>query len=103
MFYNGYRQDVALIALFTLLGAFLKEVLGRNESNLLVYNTLLAYIMEMLVVGAMVTGYGRNLSAMTAGVILFLVCVAIALGYIIVEVMFKYARLFREKAGTDSY
>lgn len=73
MFYNGYRQDVMLIGLFTILISFLKDFIGKREGNPLIYNTLLAYLMEIMAIVAMLSGAGRSLTSMTAGLIIFLI------------------------------
>ena len=73
MFFNGWRQDVALVALIALVIVFVREQLSKREDNPLITNTLLAYLMEIMVVGAMLCGLGRSLTSMTAGLIMLLI------------------------------
>ena len=73
MFYNGYRQDVALVALFALIIVFVSHRVFKQEDNPLIFNTLVAYFMELMVIGAMVCGLGRSLTSMTAGLIMLLI------------------------------
>ena len=46
MFYNGYRQDVALVALFALIIVFVSHRVFKQEDNPLIFNTLVAYFIR---------------------------------------------------------
>lgn len=73
MFFNGYRQDVALVGLFVALLMFIKNHLSKAEDNPLILNTMLAYVTEVLIICAMMLGLGRSLSSMTAGLIMIMI------------------------------
>ena len=73
MMFNGWRQDVFLVALFSLLIVLVKDHLSQKEDNPLITNTLLAYLMEVMVVAALLYGPGRSLTSMTAGLIMLLI------------------------------
>ena len=63
MMFNGWRQDVFLVALFSLLIVLVKDHLSQTEDNPLITNTLLAYLMEVMVVAALLYGPGRSLTS----------------------------------------
>ena len=73
MFFNGYRQDVAIVGFVSILIMFIKDRFVKTEDNPLILNTLLAYIMEVLLILGMLSGFGRDLTSMTAGLILLLI------------------------------
>lgn len=73
MFYNGWRQDVVLVALFAIFIMFVSDRLLKSEDNPLITNTFVAYLIEILAVAAMLLGLGRSLPSMTAGLILLLI------------------------------
>lgn len=73
MYFNGYRQDVGVVFFVTLFIVFIKDKLAKREDNPLVLNTMLAYIMEILLIASMLLGIGRDLTSQTAGLILLLI------------------------------
>lgn len=73
MYFNGYRQDVGIVFFVTLLIVFMKDKLAKKEDNPLILNTLMAYIMEILLIVSMLLGIGRDLTSQTAGLILLLI------------------------------
>lgn len=72
-FFDGDPADVALAAVIGLILATLSDTIGRRESNPLVYNSIAAFIMELVLIAAVSHGFGHHADIIASAALLLLI------------------------------
>ena len=73
VFFNGDWADAGVACLASILVVSLGERIGKLEKNPLIFNTFVAFALEIMIIGAVVGEIGHHMSTITIGVIMLLI------------------------------
>ena len=73
VFFDGDAVDVVIAGVIALIMAVLGENIGRRESNPLIYNSIVAFVMELLTIFSIMADVGHHSDTITSAALLLLI------------------------------